>query len=82
MQQYKLRKLNERDRRVIYLLAQGYSNHEIASVLHFSPDTIKCQLSKIMKKLDANNRAHAVSLTYGSGLFKKKSLIKYFKDKI
>jgi DNA-binding CsgD family transcriptional regulator len=39
----------------------GKSNHEIGGLLEISPLTVKNHVQKICRKLNAQNRAHAVS---------------------
>lgn len=53
--------LTEREKDIANLLVNGLSNIEIAAELHISPETVKNQISPLMKKVGARNRAHAVS---------------------
>lgn len=48
-----------RERQLLVLLAQGYTNKEIAQALHLSPNTIKTHLKKLFVKLDVTNRTQA-----------------------
>ncbi|MGE4427064.1 MAG: response regulator transcription factor [Solirubrobacteraceae bacterium] len=54
-------RLTARETRVAELLAEGRSNREIAASLVLSPETVKSHVSSILRKLDASNRAEAVS---------------------
>ncbi|MCK9249449.1 MAG: helix-turn-helix transcriptional regulator [Solirubrobacteraceae bacterium] len=54
-------RLTEREIRVAELLSEGMSNREIAASLVLSPETVKSHVSSILRKLDASNRAEAVS---------------------
>lgn len=62
--------LTEREKQILYLLAQGHSNQKIASILYFGVDTIKADIKSILKKLSANNSAEAVGIAYKFGIFK------------
>ena len=63
-----LDELNEREREIISLLADGLSNKEIASRLFLAPNTVKWYVRQLNSKLDTSNhdeivaRAHALSL--------------------
>lgn len=61
-------RLTPRESDVLPLLAQGYSNKEIARSLGVSPDTIKDHLARLYTKLDAGDRTHAVSRARTLGL--------------
>ncbi len=52
--------LTERERNVLYYLAQGYKNNEIGAVLNISVHTVKAHLEMIYEKLGATNRVQAV----------------------
>jgi DNA-binding CsgD family transcriptional regulator len=51
--------LTERERSVAELMAQGRSNREIAEQLFLSPETVKDNVARIMRKLGATNRVEA-----------------------
>ncbi|MFC4452412.1 response regulator transcription factor [Deinococcus sonorensis] len=61
-------RLTPRESDVLPLLAQGYSNKEIARSLGVSPDTIKDHLARLYTKLDAGDRTQAVSRARTLGL--------------
>ena len=63
-----LRRLTDREREVMALVAAGLSNDEIAGRLFLSPLTAKTHVSRIMTKLDARDRAQLVVLAYECGL--------------
>jgi len=46
---------------VLSLIAKGRSNKEIASALGVSDETVKTHVSNVMQKLNAQDRAHAVT---------------------
>lgn len=52
--------LSKREMEVLELIAEGYSNQEIASRLFVSLPTIKTHSSKLFEKLDVNRRTQAV----------------------
>ncbi|MFC7286876.1 response regulator [Herminiimonas glaciei] len=54
--------LSPREIQVLKLIAQGFSNRQIAVQLVLTEDTIKGHLRSIMDKLGANNRTHAVTI--------------------
>ncbi len=53
--------LNERERKVIELLAQAMPNKKIARTLGVSPDTVKWNLKNIYAKLGVSSRDEAVA---------------------
>jgi DNA-binding NarL/FixJ family response regulator len=52
--------LSEREREVFQLVAEGYSNKEIATLLSVSPATIETHRAHILQKLDVHNTAELV----------------------
>ena len=52
--------LTERERNVLFYLAQGYKNNEIGKELHISVHTVKAHLETIYEKLGVVNRVQAV----------------------
>ena len=66
--QVEVPRLTPREGDVLPLLAQGYSNKEIARSLGVSPDTIKDHLARLYAKLDARDRTDAVSRARALGL--------------
>ena len=61
-------RLTPRESEVLPLLAQGFSNKEIAKNLGVSPDTVKDHLARLYAKLDAGDRTEAVSRARSIGL--------------
>jgi DNA-binding NarL/FixJ family response regulator len=64
----RLRWLTRREREVMALVAMGLTNDEIAERLVVSPATAKTHVSRVMRKLNAHDRAQVVVLAYESGL--------------
>ncbi|NGO11639.1 response regulator transcription factor [Streptomyces sp. HC44] len=60
--------LNDREREVAVAVGQGRSNAEIARQLFMSVATVKTHVSRILAKLDLNNRVQIALLTYDAGL--------------
>jgi DNA-binding NarL/FixJ family response regulator len=60
--------LNEREQRVLVLLAEGHQTREIASELCYSERTIKNVLHDIVTKLNARSRSHAIAYAVRAGL--------------
>lgn len=52
---------------ILYLVAEGYSNREIAVALHLSENTIKNQLAEAIIRLGARDRTSAVILAIQRG---------------
>lgn len=61
-------RLTARESEVLRLVADGYDTSEIAEQLAYSESTIKGVLAKIMARLDARNRCHAVAIVVREGL--------------
>jgi two-component system, NarL family, response regulator DevR len=59
--------LNERQREVLRLIAEGLSNREIAERAHLSEHTVKGYVEEILERLDARNRVHAAILATKRG---------------
>ena len=54
------RRLTPREREVLILVAQGYTNSEIADILFISPKTVDVHRTRMMNKLDLHNVAEIV----------------------
>lgn len=57
-----------RELEVLAHAASGASNSEIAELLFLSPETVKCHMKHVIRKLDARDRTHAVALALRVGL--------------
>ncbi len=60
--------LSERELEVLRLLATGRTNREIAQDLFVAVGTVKAHVSNVYRKLDAHNRAEALSRARSFGL--------------
>ncbi|MEV4859625.1 response regulator transcription factor [Streptomyces ossamyceticus] len=60
--------LNDREREVAVAVGRGASNAEIAAELFMGVATVKTHVSRILAKLDLNNRVQIALLTYDAGL--------------
>ncbi len=58
----------EREMQVLRGMAEGRSNSEIGRSLYLSEDTIKTHAQRLFRKLDVNDRAHAVANGFRMGL--------------
>jgi DNA-binding NarL/FixJ family response regulator len=59
--------LTQRETQILNYVAIGYTNKRISRILEISEQTIKNHVSAILRKLDANCRAHAVVLAMRNG---------------
>ena len=59
--------LTQRERQILNYIADGNTNKQIAHILEISEQTIKNHVSAILRKLNANDRAHAVVLAIKKG---------------
>jgi len=61
-------RLSGRETEVLRLVADGFDTSDIAEHLAYSESTIKGVLAKIMGRLEARNRCHAVAIVVREGL--------------
>jgi two-component system response regulator NreC len=62
------RELTDREREVLKLIAEGYTNPEIANLLHISVKTVQAHRGHIMEKLDLHRPADMVRYAIRKGL--------------
>jgi DNA-binding NarL/FixJ family response regulator len=60
--------LSQREIEVLELVAAGNSNREIGAHLAITEETIKAHMKRIIAKLGANDRTHAVTLALARGI--------------
>jgi len=63
-------RLTAREREVLRLVGDGYSNKEIAKTLAITERTVKYHVASIFNKLGADNRAQAVAVAARRGLLR------------
>ena len=54
-------RLSLRERQVLALLGQGWSNESVGSVLYISPHTVRTHVQNILEKLDLHSRLEAAT---------------------
>lgn len=59
--------LTTRETQILNHIAGGRTNKQIANVLHISEQTVKNHVSNILRKLNADDRAHAVARAMHNG---------------
>jgi len=62
--------LTGRELGVLELVAQGLRNKEIAGKLSIGEDTVKMHVRNVMRKLDVNDRTHAVMVAVRRGFIR------------
>lgn len=66
----RLAALTAREREVLTVVGQGWTNTEIATRLHLSESTVKTHVTRILSKTNSRDRVQAVILAYDTGLVK------------
>ncbi|MET7444400.1 response regulator transcription factor [Streptomyces sp. NPDC005508] len=64
----RLEKLTDRERDVLALLGEGLSNADAGQRIHMSEATVKAYVSRILAKLECENRVQAALLARDAGL--------------
>ncbi len=67
----RLTALNDREREVAVAVGRGLANAEIAGELFMSVATVKTHVSRVLAKLDLNNRVQIALLAYDAGLLEE-----------
>jgi DNA-binding NarL/FixJ family response regulator len=62
-----LDRLTERERQVAVAIALGKSNAEIGRELYMSVATVKAHVSRVLEKLELNNRVQIALLAHDAG---------------
>ncbi len=63
--------LTEREREILKLVAEGYTNNQIAERLYISPKTVDTHRTHIMDKLNLHNRVELVKYAMRRGLLEE-----------
>lgn len=69
-----VRPLSSRETEILELIADGLSSRAMAERLFVSVETVRTHAKNIIRKLDANGRAEAVSIAYRIGILDSDSL--------
>ncbi len=64
----RLASLTDREREILTVIGQGWTNTEIASRFHLAESTVKTHVSRILAKTGARDRVQAVILAYDTRL--------------
>jgi DNA-binding NarL/FixJ family response regulator len=64
----KLDQLSEREREVALAVGRGLSNAQIGAELYLSVATVKAHVSRLLTKLEVDNRVQVALLTHDAGL--------------
>jgi DNA-binding CsgD family transcriptional regulator len=64
--------LSRRELEVLSLIAEGRSTREIARTLWITEETVKTHVRRVLQRLGARTRAHAVAIVYREGLWTAK----------
>jgi DNA-binding NarL/FixJ family response regulator len=59
--------LSPREVQIVGLIADGLNNAQIGARLYLAEDTIKTHVTRVLARMEAVNRAHAVALAYQRG---------------
>jgi len=66
--------ISHRELEVFALVAQGYTNKEVAEILHIKPQSVKNHMHHFYKKLDVKNSALAVIVALDKNLIKMRGI--------
>jgi two-component system, NarL family, response regulator LiaR len=68
-------RLTFRERDVLFLLAQGESNPEIAETLCIAESTVETHVSNILQKLGVDNRTRAAAWAWKYGFIRDEEVV-------
>ena len=64
-------RITRRELEVLALIAHGSSTAEIARALWITEDTVKTHVRRVLRRLGARTRAHAVAIVFREGLWRR-----------
>ncbi|MEU8765226.1 response regulator transcription factor [Streptomyces sp. NPDC048659] len=64
----RLSALTDREREILTVVGQGWTNTEIAARLHLAESTVKTHVTRVLAKTASRDRVQAVILAYDTGL--------------
>ncbi|MCX2184352.1 response regulator transcription factor [Streptomyces sp. SKN60] len=64
----RLAPLTDREREILTVVGQGWTNTEIATRFHLAESTVKTHITRILAKTSSRDRIQAVILAYDTGL--------------
>lgn len=67
--------LTSRELLVVYLLAKGHADKDIAEKMNITVHTVRSYVHNILKKMDAKNRVNVVYKAMKSGMITESALI-------
>lgn len=66
--QKRVERLTDREREVLQQVGHGLTNRELGEHLFIAESTVKTHVKRVLSKVDARDRVHAVVIAYESGL--------------
>ena len=69
------RDMKDRERDILKLMAQGFTNSQIANQLYLARETVRWYNKQIYTKLGVHNRTHAVTRAQELGLLEQNGAI-------
>ena len=63
------RKITPRELEVLALIADGHSTSDIARELWITTETVRTHVRRLLERLGARTRAHAVAIAYRDSLW-------------
>ncbi len=64
------KELSAREVTMLELIAEGFSNKEMAARLQLSPETVKFHVGNLLEKLEARDRTHALAMAVRRGIIR------------
>jgi DNA-binding CsgD family transcriptional regulator len=64
-------RITARELDVLELVAEGHTTSEIARALWITEDTVRTHIKRLLSRLEARTRAHAVAIAFREGLWRE-----------